>query len=210
MKLFLSSYNLGDEPNKLSELAGSNRRVAVIPNALDHFGDTPRRLESEQKQMDALRQLGLEPEILDLRSFFNNEGNLPSKLETFGMTWILGGNAFVLRTAMKLSRFDELVVDYAKRSDKKDFVYAGFSAGVCVLQASLKGIEFVDDPDASNIAYNVPTLWTGLGILDYVFVPHFKSDHKESDATNIEVKYYLENGINFKTLRDGEVIISNT
>ena len=54
MKLYLSSYKFGDDPNKLAQLASSNKRIALIANALDFSNDTERRLASEQKQIDGL------------------------------------------------------------------------------------------------------------------------------------------------------------
>jgi dipeptidase E len=50
-------------------------------------------------------------------------------------------------------------------------------------------------------------IWEGLGIIDYVIVPHYKSDHPESEIMEEVVEYLIENKIPYKTLRDGEVII---
>jgi dipeptidase E len=46
-----------------------------------------------------------------------------------------------------------------------------------------------------------------LNILDYVIVPHFESDHPESEAVVKAVAYLIKHKIPFRTLRDGEVII---
>ena len=50
-------------------------------------------------------------------------------------------------------------------------------------------------------------IWEGLGIIDYVIVPHYKSVHLESEIMEEVVEYLIENKIPYKTLRDGEVII---
>ena len=50
-------------------------------------------------------------------------------------------------------------------------------------------------------------LWEGLGILDHIILPHYKSDHPESADIDKEVEFCKRNNIPFKTLRDGEVII---
>jgi dipeptidase E len=42
--------------------------------------------------------------------------------------WINGGNAFLLRRAMRQSGFDSLIHEFLQ-GDR--FVYAGFSAAVC-------------------------------------------------------------------------------
>lgn len=206
MKLYLSSYKLGDEPRKLSELFSANKKIAYIDNALDFSDDLERRENSRKNEMDELRKLGLVPEYIDLRKYFENNSALQGKIAKLGGVFVRGGNTFVLRVAFKLSGFDKIIKQIAKNSE--EFVYAGYSAGCCVLQKSLKGIEFVDDPTAVQTSYGIQTVWEGLGLIDYVFVPHYKSDHSESAATDNEVAHYDKLGIKYKTLRDGEVVIS--
>ena len=58
--------------------------------------------------------------------------------------WINGGNAFILRRAMKQSGLDELVVG-ALRRDR--IVYAGFSAAAVIAYSSLKGLDLTDNPE---------------------------------------------------------------
>jgi dipeptidase E len=65
----------------------------------------------------------------------------------------------------------------------------------------------VDDPGAAAIGEEYDVIWEGLGIIDYVIVPHYKSDHPESEIMEEVVEYLIENKIPYKTLRDGEVII---
>jgi len=43
--------------------------------------------------------------------------------------------------------------------------------------------------------------------VDYALVPHYKSDHKESNDIDRTITYMIDNKIPFKALRDGEVII---
>jgi hypothetical protein len=54
-------------------------------------------------------------------------------------------------------------------------VYAGSSAGLCVLSPGLHGLEVVDDAGAVTRAYGSEPVWDGLGPLDEVFVPHYRS-----------------------------------
>ena len=42
-----------------------------------------------------------------------------------------------------------------------------------------------------------------------VFVPHYKSNHKESAMIDEVVQYLEENKIAYQALRDGEVMIEN-
>ena len=50
-------------------------------------------------------------------------------------------------------------------------------------------------------------MWDGLGYFDYIFLPHYKSDHKETKLIDNCVEYCNEHNIRYKTLRDGDVII---
>lgn len=200
MKFYLSSYKLGDQPEKLVEFLGDNKRIGYIPNALDCFSDIERRKESENYQLDALKGIGLEPELLDLREYFGNKESLEEKLDSLGGVWVNGGNTFVLRQAMKLSGFDELLLEKLP----SDFTYAGFSAGGCVLAPTLEVLQIVDEP---MITYEEidGIIWDGLGLIDVAFMPHYDSDHSESEDIAKEVALCEEKNIPYKALRDGEV-----
>ncbi|WP_235782085.1 hypothetical protein [Paenibacillus senegalensis] len=67
---------------------------------------------------------------------------------------------------MKLSGFDQIIKRY--HSEKKNIVYGGYSAGICILGPTLKGIHLVDDPRQKPYGEQYPTIWEGLGIIDYV------------------------------------------
>lgn len=205
MKLYLSSYKLGDEIETLKKwLASGAKKVGYIPNAFDFTGMPPEnRVKHMDFDMNELKALGLNVEVLDLRDTFGKKDALREKLKQFDGLWVSGGNTFVLRQAMRLSGFDELVGELAER---EEFVYGGYSAGCCVLSPTLKGLQTVDDPN--NFPYSLKEpIWEGLGLIDYAFLPHFDSDHPESEDINKEVAYCTENGIPFKTVRDGEVIL---
>lgn len=206
MKLYLSSYKIGDEGQKLAEMVSGEKRIALISNALDCYSDLERRKKSEQEEIDELTSLGLKPELVDLREYFGKKDELQSKLESFNAVWVRGGNVFVLRVAMDKSGFDEIIQEKVK---DKNFVYAGYSAGPCLLSKSLKGFEIVDDINALQDAYpGESIIWDGLGLIDFVFVPHYKSDHPESPSIDKEVEFLEKNDIKFKTFSDGEVYIS--
>lgn len=204
MKMYLSSYRLGDNPQQLVDLVGNNKKVAVIPNALDFSTEIDRRNAGVQREIDDLKQLGLEPEEVDLRDYFGKPEELTKKLSEYGVVWVRGGNTFVLRRAFKESGMDEWLVG---QKDNKELVYAGYSAGVCILSPSLKGLDTVDDPNIVLEDYKKETIWEGLGLIDFAFAPHYKSNHPETEMVDKEVEYFIKNGIEYKTLHDGEVII---
>lgn len=206
MRLYLSSYGLGNYSKELFKLVGVNKKIAIIGNAGDHYKPKKERGESIQRQFDSLSRVGLMPQEIDLRKYFNKEKELEKKLKKFGAVWIKGGNTFILRKAMRLSGFDKIIKKMLK---KDEIVYAGYSAGWCVLSKSLKGLEIVDNPKDNAEGYPKKIIWSGLGIIDYTACPHYKSDHPESADVDKEVKYYKDNKIPYKTLRDGEVIVVN-
>ena len=49
MKLYLSSYKVGEKSQKLFEMFGNNKNVAVIANAMDFIVDENERHISVQK-----------------------------------------------------------------------------------------------------------------------------------------------------------------
>ncbi len=205
MKFYLSSYKVGNEKSKLKALIPTdNKKTAYISNALDFSNDAERRKQSEQSDIEQLKPFGLDIELLDLRDYFGKKTELEKKIAEFGVIWVRGGNCFVLRQAMKLSGLDDILKGLLK---KDDILYGGYSAGVCVLAPTLKGMELVDDPNVKPYYGQQETIWDGVGILDYTIVPHYKSDHSESGKVDETVEYMTKNKIPFKTLRDGEVII---
>lgn len=205
MKMYLSSFRLGDHPEQLVSLVGSNKRTAVIANSIDFGNDPERRKAGVQREIDDLTKLGFAPEEVDLRNYFGKSEELEKKLSEYGMLWVRGGNTFVLRRAFKESGLDQWLI---KQKNNKELVYAGYSAGVCVLSPTLKDLEFVDDPNIVPESYPKETVWEGLGLINFAFAPHFESPgHPETEAVGREVEHYKKAGIDYKALHDGEVII---
>ena len=205
MRLYLSSFRMGNQPQELLPLVYGGRRVAVIANAVDG-SDQHTREESVALDVSNLSKLGLNAEEVDLRHYFGRSQQLAQTLTQFNLLWVRGGNTFVLRRAFKLSGFDELL----KQLLSEDAVaYGGYSAGVCILCPSLHGIELVDDPLYVPGGYEADILWEGLGVLPYMVAPHYRSNHPESAATEQTVQYFIDQHILFKALRDGEAIVVN-
>lgn len=206
MKLYLSSYRLGNNAEQLVQMVGENKKTAVITNALDFSTDLDKKNASISREMNDLKSLGFQVEIFDLKKYFGKTTKLEKDILPYGLFWVIGGNTFLLRKAMKFSGIDDWFV---KQKNNQELVYAGYSAGVCVLSPSLKGLETVDDPNVKAEMYNNIVIWEGLGIIDWAFAPHYKSDHPESEKITKEVEFYIDNKILFKALRDGEVIIKS-
>ncbi len=105
---------------------------------------------------------------------------------------------------MKLSGLDSILIN---SEVPENFVYAGYSAAGCVLSPTLKSYSIVDDATDHPYEGQNETLWEGLGLIDFAFMPHYDSDHPESDDTDKEIAYCEEHGIPYKALRDGEAMV---
>ncbi len=205
MRLYLSSYNWGNCPEKIVELLGSgSKHAAIITNSADQFPEAG-ILERLKQDQEFLSSIGITSERLDLRDYFNDKQNgLAAKLKQFGFIWVRGANVFVLRRAMRQSGFDKLIT---KMLSNDEVLYGGFSAGACVMGTTLQGLELVDDAFFTLPGYDSEVIWDGLNLLPFAVAPHYKSDHPESPLIDKTIDYYDQNNINYKTLRDGEVLI---
>lgn len=84
------------------------------------------------------------------------------------------------------------------------FVYAGYSAGSCVMGTTLRGIDLVDDPTVVPAGYSDPPVWDGLSFVPFAIAPHYGSPHPESGLMKNVIDYFINNRIPFIALRDGE------
>ncbi|MFE9881678.1 Type 1 glutamine amidotransferase-like domain-containing protein [Streptomyces sp. NPDC005784] len=196
MRLYLSSAGLGPRRTELSRLLQRGGRAGVILNAYD-FRTPERRATSLEFEMRELADLGLEPEEVDLRDYFMDSAGLEATLRGLDLLYVRGGSVFVLRRALAASGADRLLPALLAEDA---FVYAGYSAGICLLG--------IDDPSFIPDGYpDTPTLWDGLGVLPYAMAPHYRSDHPESEEIDRTVTYFIDHHIPFVALRDGEAIV---
>ena len=206
MRLYLSSFRIGNIPDELVRLFGYGKRVAIIANATDLVTNEERVLKIRMEN-ELLENLGFKTEEIDLRDYFSKEDELREALNNFDAIWVRGGNVFLLRRAFRQSGMDNILRGLL---EKDQIAYGGYSAGVCILGPTLKGLEPVDEPYRVSSDYNKEVIWDGLNILPYSVAPHYKSDHPESAEVDKCVAYFVEHKMPFKTLVDGEVItISN-
>lgn len=194
MRLYLSSFRVGDYPHRLLELAGPGRRLALVANALDKTPSDIRRAGVEREAAD-LGALGFDVTEADLRQ--------PAGVRiarAADVVWVRGGNVFVLRRALADSGADAALVELIKRDA---VVYAGYSAGACVLAPDLDGLDLVDD-----ISAVADPIRSGLAILDRPVVPHVESPgHPETHDCDLLSAEFTRNGRPHWALRDGEVLL---
>lgn len=206
MRLYLSSYYLGDNPSQFASLFAQNKKVAIIMNAGDNFGPA-KRPEYLRKEVASLRDIGLEGEELDLRDYFNDHDMLLAKLQQYGGVWVMGGNSFILRRAMRQSGFDTAASTLVRNNQ---LVYGGFSAGAVVATQTLRGIDLDDNPNEVPAGYSTDIIWEGLGFYEKSIAPHFKSNHPESAIIDEVVAYFERESMPYIALHDGEAITITT
>lgn len=203
VRVYLSSYRIGDYPEKLVDISGQGR-VAIIGNALDFRPPEARRqYEAEvYNPFNEFAALGLEAAPLDLRTYFGNPRALSDALRKFGMVWLLGGNAFLLMRAIRQSGFEDVIRPMLAADE---IAYGGFSAGAVVATPHLRGIELMDEPEQLAEGYDADIIWKGMGIVDFAIVPHYRSDHHEAEAAEKAVAFMKATQIPFKAMTDGDV-----
>jgi len=151
---------------------------------------------------EELAQIGFAVTVISLKDYFNNKEELNKMLDKYRAFYVIGGNVFALRQAMYLSGFDEYLRTI---ENNPNYLYAGYSAGICVLAKDMHGLDICDDPNINP--YGIETMWNGLGYFDYIFLPHYKSNHKETKLIDNSVEYCNLHNIKYRTLSDGDVII---
>ena len=175
MKLYLSSKGLGNNVSFLKEwISNHNNKVLLIINALDSK-DEVKRNNSIMSNVEELEQLGFEIDILDLKKYFDNQDELYRLCKNYNIFYVVGGNVFVLREAMKYSGFDNYLTSI-KNDD--NVLYIGYSAGSIVLSPNIGLFNKVDDP--INIYGKDEIINEGLGFINYLFITHYKSDYHKS------------------------------
>ena len=66
----------------------------------------------------------------------------------------------------------------------------------------------MDEPSARGIGHPPgEPLYEGLGLVPYEIVPHYRSDHAETAMAEDCVAMAEREGLPYRTLRDGEVIV---
>ena len=79
VRMYLSSFRVGNCPHRLIELARGGTRAAVIANAMD-AAPSEIRTDGVKRELNALTALGLVAEELDLRDHFGTRGAVVSEL----------------------------------------------------------------------------------------------------------------------------------
>jgi dipeptidase E len=205
MRLFISSYRAGKHDQDLREFIGKIDKVAVITNSKDYKTEQERQI-SVQENFDYWRSIGLEPTEIDLRPYFNKPG-AENLFKKHNFIWLAGGNVFLLRRALKYSGIDKYLGDAAR---KNEIILGGESAGAIIMGPTLKYSETEEDEDSPKYTpepYEKEEIWSGLDLIAYVPVPHYKTH----DYIGIDeyIKKLEKTGIPHKKMTDDQAIIIN-
>lgn len=165
-----------------------------MANALDELPGNIRRAGVDRERAE-LSALGFEVEEADLR-----DPDAVQLLLDVDVIWVRGGNVFVLRRALADSGADTVLVELINRDA---VVYAGYSAGACVLAPDLDGLEGIDDITAVTHPARV-----GLSVLDRPLVPHVESPgHPETSDCDLVSAEFTRLHREHWALRDGDVLV---
>ena len=207
MRLFLASEDLGDFPEELLRLAGDGRKLLLISNARDYY-PLEKRVAKIGEKLAYFKSVGFDASELDLRNYFGK----PEELKAFideqkpDVIYSIGGNVFLLRTAMKLSGMDKIIIDGVK-NDR--FVYGGYSAGIMVTCQTLRlyGHDHLVPEKVPEI-YGVEAELDGLGLIDIQLVPHADLPvHLET--TKMYMDHFKQAGKKALALNQNAVLIIN-
>lgn len=205
MRLYLSSERLGERAGALLAMV-NGPRVAVIANGYDGASAMAREIYRAEvyDPVSEFKSLGHDPRYLDLRAHFGDPQSLRQRLAGFDLVWVMGGNSFVLRRAMKQSGFDTIIRDMLEADA---IAYGGYAAGAVVAGPTLRGLELMDDPFELPEGYDEPLIWSGLGLTPFAIVPHYRSRHPEAASAEKVVSYMRARRTRFRAIADGEVIV---
>ncbi len=208
MKLFLSSQDLGNFAEDLRELVGKNRKTLLITNARD-YKDSQARAERVAEKMQILQQAGFQVQELDLRKYFSKD---PTELKAFvdkydpGLVYSMGGNVFLLGTALKISGMDDILRQYLAEDRT---VYAGHSAGAMVASKDIETYER-DDLKIEEVGayYGIESVTDGLGLITEYIIPHANRPERKQ-VTKFYQNQAAKIGAEVVVLNDGDVYIVN-
>ena len=174
-----------------------------------------------QEVMQQCRLMLLEQKPLGEEGSDPGEKNKPKKfLEEKNLESFAYNKAFQNQVARidelfsVLQRIDDSLLRIEHRLDRQKkkiqllfsiVRYIGYSAGSCVLSDNLEYLKTIDKPitfyDQTKVNYN------GIGFVDYLFIPHYKSNYHKVHLIEDLVNKCKNENIKYKAIKDGEVVI---
>ncbi|MBY6363302.1 Type 1 glutamine amidotransferase-like domain-containing protein [Rhodococcoides corynebacterioides] len=206
MRLFLASYRFGAHRARLLDLVGTPGRIGVVAAAADAW-PAAARASASTSEFTLLAEAGFDPVEVDLRAVTPTTAE--AALAGLPAVWVRGGNTFVLRHRLAISGVDHVLRERLRRDD---LVYAGYSAGACVMGPSLTGVDAADPPEELAEITDDPVPQHGLGVIDDVLVPHWSTPAAPSaldpdGAARAMADACRAAGVRYRTLTDDQVFV---
>lgn len=206
MRLYLSSYRLGDQPHQLPDMLAAPGPAAVIGNALDAV-TVDARERAVDFEITALAGIGIDAEEFDLRDYFRHPRRCAERLARYRMVWLRGGTCSCCgmrwRAAAPIRPWRGSLCP-TRSSTPVTAPDAAYSSRACAGWNSSTLRTRPSRPTARH------PRWDGLGLLPYAIVPHHRSVHPESNAAELVAKRYQAEGVPHRTIRDGHAIVVNS
>ncbi|MEM9834141.1 MAG: hypothetical protein AAF944_26145 [Bacteroidota bacterium] len=147
MKFYLFFYRIGNKTEQLKQLVPHNT-IGYISNVLDSSGADPQRRKRHIKWDTAdLQSLGINMDLLDLRSHFSKENALLNNLRELGARFITGGHVFVLRQSIYLSSLDSIL------QQLRAFLTGRSYSGVCLGSDLGAGTSWKKEPKSRILSH---------------------------------------------------------
>lgn len=175
MKLFLTSKRL----DGLIDLINGNPEdllVGFVPTAASVAHADCLWVHDDEV---ILKEMGFKLRIIHLEE--KTSKDLEKDFEGVDIIFVAGGNTFYLLQEARKSGFCDLVW----RLVKQGVIYAGASAGAVLAGPTVEPVKYLDS------IKEAPELedYTGLGLVEYVVIPHNIYPYKESPYDEIFAEY---------------------
>lgn len=164
--------------------------MGFVPTAGEPYTD-PSFVTADRRRLERLGYRVVDIDVTNME-----EADILSGLGAVDALFVAGGNTFYLMQQIRRRR----LVDPLKQYIQNGGVYIGASAGAVICGPSLEPVASLDDPAAA------PDLATfdGLGVVNFVTLPHFGKPKYIPRYEEIEVRF----GAQFELvkLRDDQAI----
>ena len=176
---------------KKAEPKLKGKTIAYIPTAalVENSGDMIRA------EMLTLSNMGLIPVKLEISSAPYEV--IDRTLSESDFLFVSGGNTFFLLQEMKRIGADKLLI----REVEKGKLYIGESAGAMIASPDIGYSAIMDAPSAAPRL----TDYSGLGLVPFYVVPHYKSSFLGKEAQNI--KEAFSHSLSLKLLTDHQALL---
>jgi len=187
-KLYLTSVRI-DKLVNLLPAKPEELKLAYIPTAADPYEDKW-FIENDRK---SLKELGFNFVEVDLKG--QNEESLLEKLKQFAVIFVSGGNTFYLLEKVRESGFDQVINQLLDQGT----IYVGASAGATIAGPDIAPVADLDDPSKAKLENT-----KGLGLVDFVILPHYGKEKYMSRYQKILDDY--KDKFDLKTLTDDQAV----